>query len=95
MYSEEINRIIDWFEGDVIKFIDEVLSDNQDDPEYSAVTCSNQIITLIKVKEGYKEKYESVEEYLYNIGYDGKCIEIFTTSKNKESKYYIGEILEL
>lgn len=95
MYSTEIENIIQWFEGDTIKFIDDVLSNNQTHPEYSAVTCSNRIIILIKVNKEYSEKYKSIEEFLADIGYDEKCINIFMIRKNKESKYYHGEILTL
>lgn len=93
MYSKEIEYIIKCFEWDTNRFIDLVLNDNLDDPEYSAVTCCNRIITLIKVKEVYKEEFKSIENYLEDIGYNKEDIKIFIESRDKESEYYHGEIL--
>lgn len=89
------NDIIDWFESDTISFIDKVLADDKDNPEYSAVTCNNRIIALIRLERNKGEKYKSVEEYLYKIGYSEKDIQNFISKKNKEITYYQGEIYAL
>lgn len=94
MYSKEIEKILYWFEGDIIKLIDKVLSDNMEEPEYSAVTCNNKIVTLIKAKEDYKEKYKSVEEYLEDIGYCEEDIKKFIGNRTRENKEF-GGLIEL
>lgn len=48
MMKEDVMKdIINWFEGDTIRLIDRVMSDDLLEPEYSAITCSNRIIRLI------------------------------------------------
>ena len=95
MDKEIIEDIIYWFEDDTRKFIDQVMSDNILDPEYSAVTCVNRIIRLIQSYEGYKEKYKSIEQYLDDLGYSEEDIDIFMTSREKEMKYYYGKMYTL
>lgn len=95
MYSKEIEYIIYCFEFDTDEFIRKVLFDDKNDPEYSAVTCNNRIITLIKVKEEYREKYKTVEQYLEDNWYTEEEIKCFIESRDKEKEYYQGEILTL
>lgn len=95
MYNEDILKIIEWFEWDVIKLIDNVLANDESDPHYSAVTCNNKIITLIKVKKDYSEKYKSVENYLDDSGYCKQDIKAFIEIRNAENKEYGNEILTL
>jgi hypothetical protein len=95
MSKELIRDIINWFEGDTIKFVDRVMSDDKTNPEYSAVTCGNRIITLIMVKEGYSNKYKAIKDYLLDSGYGKEDINIFMESREKEKQYYYGEIYSL
>lgn len=95
MNNDVIKDIIHWFEGDTIKFIDRVMSDDLLEPEYSAVTCSNRIIRIIQVKNNTERKYETIEEYLSSIGYSEKDINIFMRSREKEIEGYQGEIYKL
>lgn len=95
MREKIFEDIIDWFEGDTIQFIDKVLSDDILNPEYSAITCSNRITRLIQLENGIKKRYETIEDYLSFSGYSKEDIKIFMTKREKESKYYEGEIYEL
>lgn len=95
MNDDVIKDIIQWFEGDTIKFIDRVMSDDLLEPEYSAVTCSNRIIRIIQVKNNTERKYETIEEYLSSIGYSEKDINIFMRSREKELEDYEGYIYKL
>lgn len=95
MKNKNIEYILKCFEADTIKFIDQVLSDDENDPEYSGVICSNRIVTLINVKHGYREKYLTIEEYLWDIGYGKKDIFLFVESIEKEKNKYGSEILEI
>lgn len=95
MKNENIDYILKCFEADTIKLIDQVLADDENDPEYSGVICSNRIVTLINVKQGYREKYLTIEEYLWNIGYDKKDILLFIESMEKEKNKYESEILKI
>lgn len=95
MNNEIMKDIIHWFEGDTIKFIDRVISDNIVTPEYSAITCSNRIIRLIQIENEFEKKYKTIEEYLSSIGYSKKDIEIFMKSREREMANYQGEIYKL
>lgn len=95
MKEDVMKDIIYWFEGDTIKFIDRVISDDILTLEYSAVTCSNRIIRLIQIENEFEEKYKTIEEYLSSIGYSKKDIEIFMKSREKEMANYQGKIYKL
>lgn len=81
MNKDAINDIINWFEADTIAFIDKVLADDKINPEYSAITCNNRIIRLIQLEKNINKKCKSVEEYLYNIGYNEEDIKNFLLKK--------------
>ncbi len=95
MKEDVMKDIIHWFEGDTIKFIDRVISDDLLEPEYSAITCSNRIIRLIQIENEFEKKYKTIEEYLSSIGYSKNDIEIFMKSREKEMTNYQGEIYKL
>ena len=95
MKEDVMKDIIHWFEGDTIKFIDRVISDDLLEPEYSAITCSNRIIRLIQIENEFRKKYKTIEEYLSSIGYSKNDIEIFMKSREKEIANYQGEIYKL
>lgn len=95
MNNDVIKDIIHWFEGDTIKLIDKVMSDDLLKPEYSAVTCSNRIIRLIQIENSIEKRYETIEEYLSSIGYSQKDINIFMKSREGEIEDYQGEIYKL
>ena len=95
MNDDIIKDIIHWFEGDTIKFIDRVISDDVLVPEYSAVTCSNRIIRLIQIENKTEKKYETIGQYLSAIGYSENDIKIFMKSREKEIEGYQGEIYKL
>lgn len=95
MNNDIMKDIIHWFEGDTIKLIDQVISDDIVNPEYSAITCSNRIIRLIQIEKEIGNRYETIEQYLSAIGYSKEDIKIFMKIRENEMKYYQGEIYKI
>lgn len=95
MNNDIMKDIIHWFEGDTIKLINQVISDDIVNPEYSAITCSNRIIRLIQIEKEIGSKYKTIEQYLSAIGYSKEDIKIFMKSRENEIKYYQGEIYKI
>lgn len=90
--NKEVAKVLNWAEEYLIRLVNNVLSDNINDPEYSAIICNNQIVLLIRLKQEYNGKYQKVEEYLKDKGYSEEDIKKFIESRDKEAKEYGGTI---
>lgn len=76
----------------ICELIDNVLSDSETDPHYSAVAATNRIKCYIQVMNELGETlpYSSVEEFLEFNAYTKEEIRLFEESRKKESEYYRG-----
>lgn len=90
--SEELEFIL----GDISFHIDdliiEVLEDDKDKPEHSAVYVSNLIKCYIKVMKdlGHPTEFNSVQEY-FKMWWEEDDYREFEKSRKKEAEYYIGK----
>jgi len=75
-------------------YIDEVLGDSDDEPEFSAVTLNNIVICYIRLlrKLNTKDVFLSVKDFFIMRGYDESDYLIFKKKLYIESKYYIGKM---
>lgn len=91
--QEKLEYILHHFDYYTENLVWDVIHDNPDDPEYSAVTATNCIKSFIEVRQGMGEElpYSTVEEYLRIKGAsDEECL-LFEESRAKEAVSYIGE----
>ncbi len=73
---------------------DNVLTDSETDPEYSAVTACNLLKCYIDVMKyyGFKCPYENLESYFDYHGLGKVELLKFNQSRKKETNYYVGTI---
>ena len=84
--EDNIKEIIGWFVSDTIELIDKVLDDDDNDPQYSAVTA----VTRIQLYLTYKNELNTIEisDFLLNSGYSNEDIEILKRKYDKELPEY-------
>lgn len=73
-------------------YIQEVLDDQLDSPEHSAVYTSNMIKCYIKLmnETGNILPFDDVKGYLLYNGFSKQEYERFESSRKKEAEYYKG-----
>ena len=73
-------------------YIQEVLDDQPDSPEHSAVYTSNMIKCYIKLmnETGNKLPFDDVKGYILYNGFSEHEYERFENSRKKEAEYYKG-----
>lgn len=84
---ECIERIVKRYWSETIIFLDNVLTDDPDDPEYSANTvyrCFEDIITFRNLY--YGENIPNVAEYLRSIGYSEEDITLLDQQRADEKR---------
>ncbi len=83
--SSCLKKIIKYFESETIILLDRVLADDEDNAEYSAVTCWKNLETLLEVKELYcKEPHMVISDYLLMLQYTEEEISILKKRKQNE-----------
>ena len=89
---EKLKYLLNNTEREIGRLIDNVLSDSQEDPHYSAVYASNQIKCNIQIMNELGEElpYSNVEEFFRVNAYTEDEYKAFEASRKKESEYYIG-----
>lgn len=92
--ENELKYLLNYMDYVIENYVFDVLNDNKEKPEYSAVTCVNLIKCYDKVMSELDEKYchKDLKSYLSEIRLTDEEIETFLDSYNKESEYYIGKI---
>lgn len=88
-----LKYLLHFFEYDLDRFINEVLHDSKEDPEYSAVTLINLIKCYISVSCELQNDlpYKDVKSYLLYCGYTDQDYNLLETKRAIESPYYVGE----
>ena len=89
---EKLKYLLNNTEREIGRLIDNVLSDSQEDPHYSAVYASNQIKCNIQIMNELGEElpYSNAEEFFRFNAYTEDEYKAFEASRKKESEYYIG-----
>ena len=83
-------QIVRLFYYDSITLLDKVLSDNINDPEYSANTARNRlemVLTYYNLKN--ENKICSIVEFLKQIGYSAEDISILQIKCERETQRHI------
>lgn len=91
--TQATNYLLDRFFVWLKQYIADVITDSEEDPQYSAVTLCNEIICYCHVVGAAKANcpIRSVREFFKVAGYSVAAYNLFEVSRNKESAYYIGK----
>lgn len=89
---EKLKYLLNDIEDSIGRLIDNVLSDSETDPHFSAVAATNMIKCYIQVMNqlGEKLQYNNVEEFFGFNAYTKEEYDAFENSRKKESEYYRG-----
>lgn len=93
MDTEKLKYLLDHVDYYIGMLIDNVLSDSQTDPHYSAVTAVNMIKCYIQIMNELGEHlpYKTVEEYFDFNAYTKEEYRLFEEKRIIESEYYVGK----
>ena len=94
--KECISYICDWYHSDTIEFLDLVLCDDLDDPQYSAITAINRLWIYLQYKRATEENFahDKVSTMILSMGYTQDDIALLRTMAQKERDIYVGKILD-
>lgn len=91
--NNELNYLLKFSYYYIVDFLDSVLDDSEDDPEYSAVTLCNLIYCYEKVRHPTEvdDSNAVIKRFLSEHGYSDEIYSIIEQKRKIESAYYIGE----
>lgn len=82
-----MEEIAKWFQNDTLAFLERVLTDDRDDPEYSACTvCKNLDLVVEFQRLFYGNNYRDISDYLIKNGYSVDRIDLLNHLKIKEEQ---------
>lgn len=89
---EKLKYLLSDTENEICILIDNVLSDSESDPHFSAVTAVNYIKCYIEISSelGKELPYNTVEEFFEFNAYTKEEYDFFERKRQKESMYYQG-----
>lgn len=80
-----IEKIEKWFEYDTIALLDCVLTDDANDPEYSANTVFYRLEQVVDYHNQYQNAaYADVTDYLLKNGYSSNDVELLNQKRTEE-----------
>ncbi len=87
---EKLKYLLNTTDLEIGRLIDNVLSDSETDPHYSAVATSNKIKCYIEIMSELGENlpYSTIEEFFKINAYTDEEYRIFEEKRKKESVYY-------
>lgn len=88
-----IKYLISFFCKDTKQFLINVLADDNNDPQYSCVTCVNNIWRITKCGFYLDNDYESVEDFLLKNDFSKQDFEHLKKSWAKEQPSYFSHII--
>lgn len=76
------------------RFVNQVLSDSEEDPHWSAITAENMIYCYINVMKwlGKNLDFDDVKSYFKAYWFSDAEYELFEKKCQEEAKIYIGEM---
>ena len=84
-----------WFFSDTIELLDRVLSDDEKNPVYSAITTLNRLHLYIEFQKITGEQgCDSVQSLFRQMGYSERTYETFRTKAKEEYAIYSSEIYD-
>lgn len=84
-----------WFISDTIELLEQVLADDEKDPEYSAITTLNRLYIYMEFqKKTDQYDCDSVRTLFAKMGYSKDAYELFRSKAKKEYPMYSSEIYD-
>lgn len=89
---EKLKYLLAFMDEYIESLVENVLSDSETDPHYSAVAATNLIKCYIQILNELEEKlpYSNVKEFFQFDAFTEEEYERFEASRKKESVYYRG-----
>ena len=88
---ECIERIEKWFLSDTFIFLDEVLTDDENDPEYSANTAYSRLQYIVDYHRLYLgDNVRDVEDFLLKNRYSKEDVDLLKQKCREETARYQG-----
>ena len=94
--EECIQHISAWYFSDTIELLDLVLCDDEEDPQYSAITTMNRLWIYIQYQKKLNKdcEYDSVASLILKSGYSSEDVALFKKKVLEERDIYHGTILD-
>ena len=89
-----IEKIAEWFRNDTFRFIDLVLADDRDDPEYSANSAYHNLELVVEFQKlYYGVEYKDADDCLIKNGYSVEQIKLLEQLRIEEKEdFYCGPL---
>ncbi len=86
--SSCFNRIFALFEMDLYNYVDAVIYDSEEDPQFSAKTLLDRLEDAVIIHNAlYKKLFSGIEGYLQYLGYPTNTRCLLESKKEKEDLY--------
>ena len=90
-----IQYMCKWYLSDTIELLDLVLNDNDEDPQYSAITTLNRFWIYLEYQKKIGDcECNNVASFLEKIGYSINDIDLFREKVRAERDIYVSDILD-
>ena len=86
--------VINLFFSDTIELIDNILTDAQDDPHYSAVMAFNRLYAYLKLTSDSDRTIDeqAIVSLLQHSGYNKEDVQLLLDKKGEEEPIHRGEL---
>lgn len=89
--DDKTEYLLNFLDYSIGKYIDDIMEDSQEDPEFSAVTLNNLILCYIHfLNRIEKDSVQTVREVFELHGYTEDEFLSFEKKRIKEAEYYNG-----
>ena len=85
-FNECVEKIVEWYIGDTIELLDLVLTDDLEDPQYSAITTCKRFNEYLLYQELRGNQKKDLTELLMGSGYTQEDIDLLMVKKEQEKE---------
>ena len=85
-FNECVEKIVEWYIGDTIELLDLVLTDDLEDPQYSAITTCKRLNEYLLYQELRGNQKKDLTELLMGSGYTQEDIDLLMVKKEQEKE---------
>lgn len=89
-FNECVEKIVKWYIGDTIELLDLVLTDDLEDPQYSAITTCKRLNEYLLYQELRGNQKKDLTELLRESGYTQEDIDLLMVKKEQEKELIKG-----
>ena len=85
-FNECVEKIVKWYIGDTIELLDLVLTDDLEDPQFSAITTCKRLNEYLLYQELRGNPKKDLTELLRESGYTQEDIDLLMLKKEQEEE---------